>query len=80
MKEIYGNPSYKVLKLVLASGEVMPRHFVTSDAFIMVEQGQANITFKSGDTVLASGDTLHIPAREPHSVAASEDFKAFIVF
>lgn len=80
MKEIYGNASYKVLRLALASGETMPRHFAASDAFIIVEKGQAKVNFQDRSTALATGDTLHIPAREPHSLLASEDFKAVVIF
>lgn len=80
MKEIYGNDSYRVLKLALGRGETMPRHFAASRALIIVERGQAEIKFEDRSTVLAPGDTLHIPAREPHSLLASEDFNAVVVF
>ncbi|MBF9254142.1 cupin domain-containing protein [Pontibacter sp. 172403-2] len=80
VKEIYGNGAYKVLELTLAGGETMPRHFVTSDAFIVTEKGQAEVVFQDRSATLLPGETLHIPVREVHSVTASEDFKAIVIF
>ncbi|WP_347158781.1 cupin domain-containing protein [Pontibacter chitinilyticus] len=80
MKEIYGNGAYRVMELSLAGGETMPRHFVASHAVIITEKGQAQVTFLDRSTALEPGDTLHIPLREPHSVTASTDFKALVIF
>lgn len=79
MKEIHGNGTYRVLKLSLASGETIPRHFAATDAFVIVEKGKAEVVFPDRSAALAPGDTLHIPGREPHSLTASEDFTALLI-
>lgn len=40
MKELETNDHYKVLKVELPAGTNMPRHFATSDAFVIVESGK----------------------------------------
>ncbi|GAA4423507.1 hypothetical protein GCM10023188_02400 [Pontibacter saemangeumensis] len=79
MKEIHSNGAYRVLKLTLASGETMPRHFAATDAFVIAQKGKAEVVFQDRSAALAPGDTLHIPGREPHSLTASEDFTALVV-
>jgi len=79
MREIHGNGAYRVLRLTLASGETMPRHFAATDAFIIAQEGKAEIVFPDRSIALAPGSTLPIPVREPHSLMATEDFMAFVV-
>ena len=79
MKEIHGNGAYRVLKLTLASGETMPRHFAATDAFIIAQEGKAEIVFPDRRIALVPGSTQPIPVREPHSLTASEDFTAFVI-
>lgn len=79
MKEIHANAAYKILRVTLAKGEEMPRHYASSDAFLIVEKGKANVRLLKKEEVLAQGTTLHIPADEPHNLQVLEDFIAYVV-
>ncbi|HEY8784172.1 MAG TPA: cupin domain-containing protein [Mucilaginibacter sp.] len=79
MKEIEANDHYKVLKVELPAGTNMPRHFATSDAYVIVESGKALFICKSETCELKKGSNLSIPAHEPHILKVIEDFKAYIV-
>lgn len=57
----------------------MARHFTSADAFIITESGKAVISFPEREQVLKPGSTLPIPANDPHSVTALEDFAAYLV-
>lgn len=79
MKEIHANGSFKVLRVALAEGEEMPRHYASSDAFLIVEKGKGKLLLPGREVMLEAGATLHIPANEPHSLQVLEDFSSFVV-
>lgn len=79
MKEIHANASYKVFSVSLAKGEEMPRHYASSDAFLVIRQGKAVLKLQEREVVLESGATIAIPANEPHSLHILEDFAATVV-
>lgn len=79
MKELQTNDHYKVVKVELPAGANMPRHFVTSDAFIIVESGNALLIYKGEVHELKPGSNLSIPANESHLLKIITDFKAFII-
>jgi quercetin dioxygenase-like cupin family protein len=79
MKELETNDHYKVLKVELPAGTNMPRHFATSDAFVIVESGNALLICKNETSELTQGSTLSIPSHEPHILKVVQDFKALIV-
>lgn len=57
----------------------MPEHYASSDAFLILEKGKVKLHLSGNDIMLSSGDTRHIPAREPHSLQVLEDFSGFVV-
>lgn len=79
MQELETNKHYKILKVELPAGTNMPRHFATSDAFIIVESGNALLICKDETSELTQGSTLSIPSHEPHILKVVQDFKALIV-
>lgn len=79
MEEIETNDHYKVLKVELSAGTNMPRHFATSDAYVIVESGNALFICKSETCELKKGSNLSFPAHVPHILKVIEDFKAYIV-
>ena len=79
MKEIHTNATFKVLKVTLARGEEMPRHYASSDAFLIPEKGKARLQLADREVVLEQGGTCHIPDSEPHTLRVLEDFSAFVV-
>jgi len=79
MKEVFANTRYKVLRVALNVGESMPLHHATSDAFIMNNKGKGKISFTDRQVILSTGDSLLIPANEPHKMEILEDVSAFII-
>lgn len=79
MKELEKNDHYKILKVELPAGADMPRHFATSDAFVIVESGNALLICKGETNELVKGSTLSIPSHEPHILKVIQDFKALVV-
>jgi quercetin dioxygenase-like cupin family protein len=79
MQELERNDHYKVLQVELPAGTNMPRHFATSDAFVIVESGNALLICKGETCELVQGSTLSIPSHEPHILKVIQDFKALII-
>lgn len=79
MKEIEKNDHYKIISVQLPAGSNMPRHLATSDAYIIVESGNALLIFKGETYELSQGSNMTIPSREPHLLKVITDFKAFVI-
>jgi quercetin dioxygenase-like cupin family protein len=79
MEELQRNDHYKVISIEIPAGTNMPRHFATSDAYVIVESGNALLVYKGETTELRKGSNLSIPSHEPHLFKVIEDFKAYIV-
>ena len=79
MQEIEKNNNYKIVKVELAAGASMPRHFATSAAFVIVQSGNALLICKDETCELVKGSTLSLPSHEPHILKVIKDFKALIV-
>lgn len=79
MQELQTNDHYKVVKVELAAGTNMPRHFATSDAYVIVESGNALLICRNETHELIRGSNMSIPAHEPHLLKIIDDFKAYIV-
>lgn len=79
MQELQKNDNYKVVRIEIPAGTNMPRHFATSDAFVIVESGNALLIYEDETAELKKGSNLSIPSHEPHLLKVTEDFKAFIV-
>lgn len=79
MQELQTNSHYKVVKIDLPAGTNMPRHFATSDAYVIVESGNALLICKGETNELIQGSHLSIPAYEQHILKVIAHFKAYIV-
>lgn len=79
MKQLYTNNYYKVMEVALNSGEAMPLHQATSDAFIIVKGGLGKIIFSDYEVELHQGSTLLIPANKEHRLCIYETFNACII-
>ena len=79
MQQLQVNDHFKVLKVELKAGVNMPRHFATSDAFLIVESGSALLIYSGERHELNKGDNICIPASEQHILKIIEDFKAYVV-
>lgn len=76
---LYANSQYKVLLAEIAGGQRMPTHYATSDAFVTVLEGEAEIIFSEKEESLPAGTNILIPKRKPHALQVNEYFKAMIV-
>jgi quercetin dioxygenase-like cupin family protein len=79
MQQLQINDHFKVVKVELGAGVNMPRHFATSDAFLIVESGNALLIYSGETHELNKGDNVSIPANEQHILKVIKDFKAYIV-
>ncbi|WP_394772037.1 cupin domain-containing protein [Mucilaginibacter sp.] len=79
MHELQKNDHYQVISIEIPAGTNMPRHFATSDAYVIVESGNALLIYKGETAELKKGMSLSIPSHEPHLLKVIEDFKAYIV-
>lgn len=67
------------MKVILAQGQHMPRHFASSDAFLIIEKGQAQLSLPDKEVMLVQGTTFQVPAGVPHTLQVLADFEAFVV-
>lgn len=80
MEEAYACKNYKILKVEVEGGGKMPEHFATSDAFVVVLEGEAVVNFVDGEHVTIKEDmTYLIPEKRQHNLTVVKDFKAVIV-
>jgi quercetin dioxygenase-like cupin family protein len=79
MDEIYAGDQYKILHVIVPAGGAIPEHFATSDAFVIVQRGAAELEFASSKLILQPGISFLIPARKPHKLRATAEFEAHIV-
>ncbi len=79
MKQLQITDHYKVVKVEFAAGHSMPRHVATSDAFLIVESGNALLIFEKETFELSRGSTQPIPANEEHMLKIIDDFKGYII-
>lgn len=79
MQELKKNSHYKILQVELPAGTNMPRHYATSDAFIIVQSGSALLILNGETAELVQYSTISIPSHEPHILKVIQDFKALVV-
>ena len=77
--EIYSNDQFKILKAEIPAGQRIPTHTASSEAFLVVVQGKAQLIFSDTEVSLEPGSTYRIPVRKPHSLDVIEALEAFIV-
>lgn len=80
MNQLFSNQYYKVVKVEFDAGESMTNHSATTDAFIVVQKGKAEVTFKDRTVELSEGSCASILANEEHTLKVIEPFSACIVF
>lgn len=79
LEKIYGNRGCKVMKAEIPAGSRMPVHHATSEAFVMVTKGKAELIYSDKEEPLHAGIQVCIPKGKPHTLQVTEDFEAFIV-
>ncbi|MFB0497534.1 quercetin dioxygenase-like cupin family protein [Mucilaginibacter sp. OAE612] len=79
MKQLEVNEHFQVVKVELTAGANMKRHIATSDACLIVEEGNALLVYAGETYELGKGETFLILANEQHMLKIINDFKAWIV-
>ncbi len=79
IKELHSGRQYRVLKATIPAGQRMPTHFASSDAFIVVAKGKAELIFSDREILLEKDISFLIPANKLHTLQVTEDFEAVIV-
>lgn len=71
--------STKVMQIKGAAGMIMPPHYATKEAVIVVQEGQAVLKMQGSSHILKKGSTFIIPAGKEHTLTIQKDFKAIAV-
>ncbi len=79
MEQLQINDHYKILRVQYEAGKNMPRHFASSDAFILVTTGRALLIFNDETVELKPHSPFSIKAKRPHILKVIDDFEAYIV-
>jgi quercetin dioxygenase-like cupin family protein len=79
LTEACRNERYKILNVSLDTGESMPWHTASSDAFVIARQGKGKLSFSNRELVLNAGDTVLIPARQRHRLDVIEPFQSSVI-
>jgi quercetin dioxygenase-like cupin family protein len=62
-----------------AKGQGLSEHVAPYDAFVYILDGQAEITISQKILTLNQGETVIMPANEPHALKAVKPFKMLLV-
>lgn len=73
------NPAGTVTLFAFAKGEGLSEHSAAFDALVIVIEGEAEIQISGQKFSLREGETLILPANQPHAVQAASDFKMLLV-
>ncbi|HOE64023.1 MAG TPA: cupin domain-containing protein [Candidatus Sumerlaeota bacterium] len=60
-------------------GQGLSEHTAPFDAFIQILDGEAEVTISGKPTKVSFGESIIMPANEPHSVKAVKPFKMLLV-
>jgi quercetin dioxygenase-like cupin family protein len=70
--------SGSVTVFAFAAGQAISEHTVPHDALVLVVDGEAEVTVGGRMHRLRSGDTIVMPAGQPHAVKAATRFKMLL--
>jgi quercetin dioxygenase-like cupin family protein len=73
------NPAGTVTLFAFAAGEGLSEHTAPFDAFVLALDGEAEITIAEHEYRLREGESLIMPANQPHAVRAASQFKMLLV-
>src|SRR3954467_756995 len=73
------NPGGTITLFAFAKGEGLSEHTAPFDALVLGVEGEAEIQISEQKHRLQEGETITMPARQPHAVHALSDFKMLLV-
>lgn len=78
-KTLMDKPTGTVTLFAFGKGEGLSEHTAPFDAMVYIVDGQAEVTISGKPYQLAAGETIIMPAGEPHALNAPEPFKMMLV-
>ena len=78
-KTLAQNPAVSLTLFAFDQGEEISSHESNGDAMVIALDGEGEITIDSEKHLLKAGQTIVMPAKTPHAVYASQQFKMFLV-
>lgn len=78
-REIIRKSAGTVTIFAFDSGQGLSEHTAPFDALVNIVDGQAQITISGKQYQLGRGDSIILPAGEPHSLKATSRFKMMLV-
>jgi len=78
LQEFKKGTQLKVLKVTGSSGEEMPLHYCTSDAFVAPVKGTAVLLMDEEKYTISAENPVFIPAEKRHTLKLTDDFEAMV--
>ena len=78
-KEIVNKPTGTITLFAFDKGQGLSEHAAPYDAFLIVTDGEAEITVSGVKHQVKSGEMLLMPAKSLHSLKANQPFKMTLV-
>jgi quercetin dioxygenase-like cupin family protein len=73
------NPAGTVTLFAFGKGEGLSEHTAPFDALVICVEGEADLAISGKSYRLHEGESITMPANEPHAVQAASDFKMLLV-
>ncbi|MCC7162697.1 MAG: cupin domain-containing protein [Anaerolineae bacterium] len=73
------NPGGTVTLFAFGQGEGLSEHTAPFDALVICVEGDAQIVIAGNQYNLREGETITMPANQPHAIHAASDFKMLLV-
>lgn len=70
---------FHVMLLNIPEGEELKPHISKTDAFCIVQKGEAEFILEGKSTIIKKGDLFSFKAKQEHAVKARTDFSMLIV-
>ena len=71
--------TFKVYEVTGKEGMIMPKHYSTKEAVVLVKEGSGRLLIAEKEHLLSKGSAFIIPAGVSHSLTLLADFRANIV-
>lgn len=78
-KTLAQNEAVSLTLFAFDKGEEISTHASEGDALVLILDGAGEVTINNETFQLKTGDSIVMPAGQPHSVYAPERFKMFLI-
>ena len=78
-RTVVKNPAGNITLFSFAQGQGLSEHSAPYDAFVMILEGQAELTIGGRKMSAKTGECVLMPANIPHALLATSPFKMLLV-